>query len=122
MVPATFMSCTGKKLDVERKNFRKQKKETGGPRRAGVGHPNSGDSLLLVTIENLVDHTVVFRFFSRHPVVAVRVGPHLVDGLAGVLGDDGVQLFLELLNLTGGDLDVRGLTLGAAHGLVNHHA
>ncbi len=55
-------------------------------------------------------------------MVAVAVFLHLLEGLSAVLGDDFVELFLELDDLADGDFHVGSLSVGPTHRLVNHHA
>ena len=55
-------------------------------------------------------------------MVAVGVFLYLLEGLAAVVGDNLVELFLEFQDLADGDFHVGGLSVGAAHGLVYHDA
>ena len=54
-------------------------------------------------------------------VIPVGVAGDLLDVLAGVAGEDGVERVAELQHLLGVDIDVRGLTLEPAQRLVDHH-
>src|SRR5437764_2433508 len=71
--------------------------------------------------EDLVDDAVLLGLLSRHDEVAVGVVLHLLDGLAGVLGEQLVQELAVPQDLLGLDLDVDGLALRAAVGLVDEH-
>ena len=53
-------------------------------------------------------------------MVALGVALHPFQGLAGALGQDLVHAPLDAHDLLGMDHDVRGLSAGAAQGLVNH--
>ena len=77
---------------------------------------------LLLLGEHLVDHAVGEGFLGGEPVVAVGVFLHLLEGLSAVEGDDFVELFFELYYLADGDFHVGGLSVGTAHGLVDHDA
>src|SRR5262245_26443796 len=71
-------------------------------------------------LDDLVHQTVPLRFLGRHPVIAIGVLGDLVDRLAGVLGEDLVQLVAGLEHLLGRDLHVGGLAGSAAEDLVDH--
>ena len=73
-----------------------------------------------LALEDLVDHAVGFGLLGNHPVVAVAVLPHLLVILTTVVGDDLVELFLELHDLPGGDFDVAGLATGPTQRLMDH--
>ena len=70
----------------------------------------------------LIDQAIVTRFVGRHEVVTLGITFDLVQRLTGVGGQDLVQLLAQAQDLAGMDLDVRGLTLGAAQRLVDHDA
>src|ERR1700756_5372307 len=70
--------------------------------------------------QNLVDEPVADRFLPVHEVVPVGVLLDPFDALTGVLGEDFVQPVPGLEHLLGLDLHVRGLTLKAAGGLMDH--
>ena len=72
--------------------------------------------------QHIVDHSVVLGFLGCHPVVAVGVTLHLLDGLSGMVGYYLVKLLFQLEYLAGGNLDVGCLSLGATHRLMNHDA
>src|SRR5262247_2079761 len=74
-----------------------------GPVPSGPPHSTS-------LLDDLVHQTVPLGFVGRHPVVAVRVLGDLVDRLAGVLGEDRVQLVARLEHLLRRDLHVGRLT------------
>ena len=57
-----------------------------------------------------------------HDEVTVGVLLHLLDGLAGVLGEDLVEELAVPQDLLGLDLDVHGLALRTAVRLVDQHA
>src|SRR6185312_8585669 len=70
--------------------------------------------------DHLVHDAVGPGLLCAHEVVAVAVLLDPLQGLPGVLGDDLVEPALHPEDLLGLDLDVGGLTLRAAHRLVNH--
>src|SRR3546814_2492190 len=69
--------------------------------------------------ENLVHQTIRYRIFGRHEVVTLGVYGDALDGLAGVLGQDAVQALAQVEDFASLDLDIGGLPLGAARGLVD---
>src|SRR5271167_14722 len=69
-----------------------------------------------------VNQSVFHRFGGADDEVAVGVLGDALDGLAGVLGEHVVQHVLHPQDLTGLDLDVRGLSPDAAPRLVQQHA
>src|SRR5699024_11414893 len=91
----------------------------GGSVADGVLVPAAG---LLGALEDVVDEAVLLGVLGAEPPVAVGVLVDLLDGLAGVLGDELGHLRLDEEHLLGLDLDVRGRTADAAGGLVHHHA
>ena len=69
-------------------------------------------SVFLVGInEYLVYHAVFGGFGGGHPIVAVTVGRHLLEGLAAVVRNDAIKLVLEFKYLTGCDFNIRSLSL-----------
>ena len=72
--------------------------------------------------QDVVNHAVFQRLGGGHPVVAVYVGEDLVERLPGALGDNLAELGARLLNLLGGNKDVRSLALGPAQRLVDQDA
>src|SRR5213078_1608038 len=69
---------------------------------------------LLEVRDNVVDQAVFLRFLGRHETVAFHVLFDLLDGLAGVLGVQFVELAPQVQNLARLNLDVRGGALRAA--------
>ena len=67
-----------------------------------------------------IDQAVFNRLCGRKEVVAVGVFSDFLQGLAGVLGQQAIEGVLEIQDLPGLNLDVHGLALGAAEGLVDH--
>ena len=63
-----------------------------GNREELLGLVLSDDVLVEILLSNhyLVNHSVLLSLFGVHPVVAVRVGPYLVEWSVRVVGDDGV--------------------------------
>src|SRR5690606_34562558 len=72
--------------------------------------------------EYSVDDSILLGLVGEHPVITLRVGGHLLHRLAGVLGEDLVELLTHLHDEPGLDLDVGGLALGPAMRLVQHDA
>src|ERR1044071_2206963 len=96
--------------------FMRVRSSSTGRRRHGPRGPGRSASLL----DDLVHETVTLGFLGGEPVVAVGILHDLVDGSAGVLGQDAVELLARLEHLARRDLDVGGLPGGAAEGLVDH--
>ncbi len=71
--------------------------------------------------EHFVHETVFHRFLGAHEVVAFGILGNLLDGLASVAGQYLVETLPDEQDLPGVDLDVRGLALEAAQGLMDHH-
>ena len=69
---------------------------------------------------DLVDQTVLQGLLGGHEVVAVGIPLDLLNGLTGVLGQDLVEHITGAEDEIGADLNVGGLTLGTAQGLVDH--
>ena len=69
----------------------------------------------------LVDKSVLHSVLSAHPVVAFCVSGDDLDGLAGVLRENGVETVAGFEDVLSLDLDVTCLTLCAAEGLVDHN-
>ena len=55
-----------------------------------------------------------------HEIVAVAILLHLLDGAAGVLGNDAVEALLELEHVPHADFHVAGRAFRAAEDLVDH--
>lgn len=72
-------------------------------------------------VEHLVDDSVFLGFLGGHEIIAVRVLFDFFQRLAGVFGQQPVQSIPQPKDPLGPDLDVRGLSLRPAQGLVNHH-
>lgn len=79
----------------------------------GVGHFSAG--------ENFVDEAVGDGVFGGHVVIAIGVVFDLLDGLAGVMGEDAVEAFFQIEHEADGAFDVGGGAAGATGDLVNHH-
>ena len=69
---------------------------------------------------DLVDDAVLQRLLGGHEVVAVGIPLDLLNGLAGILGQDLVQHVSGAKNEIGADLDIGCLTLGTTQRLVDH--
>lgn len=66
---------------------------------------------------------LVFQSLGYDPQeVTVRIRPYFVKRCVRMVGNDGIQFFLQFLNFTRRDFNVRSLSLCTAHRLVNHHA
>src|SRR3990172_3887282 len=85
-----------------------------------VAPPELARGSSLPPADHLVHDTILLRLGSIHVEVAVGVDRDLLDGLAGVQGQDLVQAILHAQDLLGLDGDVGGLALGAAPGLMDH--
>src|ERR1041385_1653876 len=96
--------------------FPRLRDRTRGPRSPGAS------SFSAALLDDLVHQTVRPGLLGRHPVIAIGVLGDLVDRLAGVLGEDLVQLVAGLEHLLGRDLHVRGLAGRAAQDLVDHRS
>src|SRR5438477_11120358 len=70
--------------------------------------------------DDLVDDVVFLGLLGGHEEVAVGVALDLLHGLPCVVQEDAVELLAHPENLSGLDVDVRGLLLHAAHGLVDN--
>jgi hypothetical protein len=68
--------------------------------------------------DDLVDGSVLHGLLGRQDEVTVGVLGHALERLAGVPGDDLVHQLPVANDLLGLDLDVDGLALGAAVGLM----
>ncbi len=71
-------------------------------------------------LQDLVDQAEVLGLRGTHELVTLHVGLDEGQVAAGVLDVDLVQLPLDLDDLLGVDLDVGGLAVGAARGLMDH--
>lgn len=80
--------------------------------------PGEDGSNVFASGQNLVYQTIRYRILSRHEVVTLGVYGDALDRLAGILGQDAVQALAQIQDFLGLDLDVAGLALGAARGLV----
>src|SRR5215468_578913 len=72
--------------------------------------------------DDLVHDLVFPGLLRRHEEVAVRVALDLLHALPGVVDQDAVELLPHPEDLLGLDVDVRGLALHAAEGLMDHDA
>mmetsp|Transcript_40395 Transcript_40395/g.86109 ORF Transcript_40395/g.86109 Transcript_40395/m.86109 type:complete len:223 (-) Transcript_40395:269-937(-) len=72
--------------------------------------------------EHLIDDAVVLGLLGCHEEVSVAIVLHLVDGLAGIVGNVLAKECADEEDLLGLDLDVGGLALGTAERLVDHDA
>src|SRR6186713_1147950 len=75
-----------------------------------------------VLAQYVIDDAILFSFVCSHPVVTIRVLFHFLNGLAAMGGDDFVQLFLQLNELTGSDFDIGCLSFCSTMRLVNHNS
>src|SRR4051795_5758366 len=80
-----------------------------------------GKCVQLPALDDLVDDAVGLRLRSREDLVALDVGADLVEGLAGVPGQDLLHLRPHPLDLGGVDLQVGDLPTGLARRLVDQH-
>src|SRR4029077_10376520 len=78
-----------------------------------------GDGRELAVGEEIVDDAVLLGLFGVHDEVAVGVDADLLEGLAGVEGQDPVEELTHPDDLLGLDLDVDGLAGRAAVRLVD---
>src|SRR6188474_1169282 len=72
--------------------------------------------------DDLVDDPVLFRLFSRHIIIALRVGLDFFKALLGMFSENSIEDFLEAEDFPGLDLDIGGLALKPAQGLVDENA
>src|SRR5690606_41538375 len=90
---------------------------SGSAATARTGRPSGGPSTsghVRGSLHDVVDEAVFLRLVGGEPPVAVGVTLDLVDGLAGLLGDQAGHLLLDVQHLLGLDLDVRGRATDAA--------
>ena len=78
--------------------------------------------VFLFSYQHIIYHAIGLSFGCSHPEVTVGVTRYIFNRLAGVSGDDLVELLLDLCDLTCRDLDVGSLALNTTQRLVNHHA
>src|SRR5262249_28516056 len=67
---------------------------------------------------DLVDQAVPFRFIARHEIVSFGISGNLFKRLPRMFGHDLVQPFANLENFSRMNINLRCLTLKAAHGLM----
>src|SRR5689334_8616864 len=84
------------------------------PMRSGGAHRS--------TFENFINEAVLLGLHPREIKVTVDVPGDVVAGLARRLHEDIRQKILHMADFARLNLDVRRLTSGAAHRLVNHDA
>lgn len=75
--------------------------------------------IILILSQKFIHHPIGLGLFGGHPVITVGISKHLVIGGAAMLGYDGNELIPGLLNLLGGDENIRRLAMRTAKGLVN---
>ncbi len=75
--------------------------------------------MLLGRFQNLVENAVFLGVFGVHPEISLGVFLDLFDILARMVGKDRVETLAQPENLLSLDLDVGGLSLGAANGLMH---
>ena len=75
----------------------------------------------LATGEDFVHEAISSGFLSSHVVVAIGVVFDLLDGLAGVMGEDAIEAFFQIEHEANGAFDIRGGAARATGHLVNHH-
>ena len=90
--------------------------------RRGSGGRDDGLGGLGGGLDHVIDDAVGLGLVGAQVVVAVGILVHLLDGLAGVFGDDRAEGGAPALDLAGGDGDVGRLAAGTAAGLVDHDA
>src|SRR2546425_6869191 len=77
----------------------------------------------LPAADDTVDHAVLQRLLGAHDVVAIHVAGYSIDGLPGRIGQQLVQRLAHSQDLTGINIDFRGLAGQALHRrLVDHDA
>src|SRR5690554_542337 len=77
--------------------------------------------LSLAFVQNAVDQTVFSCLICRHVIVPIGIPFDLIQRLASVLVENLIDPGTEIENLLGLDLNLTGLTLGTAQGLVDHN-
>ena len=87
----------------------------------GIGHGRIPFVWGLVAVRvDLVDQTELQSLLGGEEIVAVGSLLDLLDGTAGILGKNPVEGITGAEDVIGRDLDIRGLTLRTAEGLVDH--
>ena len=76
----------------------------------------------LALIQYLVNQAVFHGFSTTHEIVAVSVERNSFHRLPSMSRQNAVEAFAYQQNLTRMNVNVAGLTLEAAQGLVNHDA
>src|SRR3546814_18661532 len=72
--------------------------------------------------QNLVDQTVFLGLFGVHEVIALDIVLDLLDRLAGMVRHQLVELFTQIQDFARLNLDIAGLALRTARGLMDHTA
>src|SRR3954451_14630459 len=96
-----------------------QGRDTRGPDTYWSGRGREG--VELPALDDLVDDAVGLRLLGREDLVALDVGADLVEGLAGVPGQDRLHLAAHPLDLRGVDLQVGDLPARLTRRLVDEH-
>src|SRR5690606_29293242 len=82
-------------------------------------HASSGTG---TTAKHLIYNAICLGIIGAHEIVTVGILLQALQRLARVVRQQLVQAALDLEDLAGVDLDIRGLSLEAAERLVNHDA
>src|ERR1700678_318382 len=80
-------------------------------------HP-PGEALHYIAwpVDDFVNDAIFFGLMSDHDEIALNIAFDPVEALAGVLGDQRIGNFANAQNLTGMNIDVRGLPTQSTHG------
>jgi hypothetical protein len=57
--------------------------------------------LLFDSKKNLINHTILFGFFSSHPIIAIRIFLHFLVWIIRMLSNYGIELLFKLLQSPG---------------------
>src|SRR5690606_12088528 len=82
-------------------------------------HAGSGTG---TAAKHLIYNAICLGVFGAHEIVPVGILLQALQRLAGVVGQQLVEAPLDLEDLAGVNLDIRGLALEATEWLVNHDA
>ena len=66
-----------------------------------------------------VDHAIVERLLTRHPIVAIRILTNLIHRLTRMVGEDLIEFVLQGKNLLSRDFNIRCLAMDTTQWLVN---